>query len=55
MAARTAGGALLQRGPLAAAAGGPHGSTPPVLKHNCLLRISVLQPLALHWPVKCHA
>ena len=55
MAARTAGGALLQRGPLAAAAGGPHDSTPPALKHNCLLRISVMQPSALQWLVKCHA
>ena len=37
MAARRAGGAWLQRAPLAAAAGGPHGPTPLALEHDHLL------------------
>ena len=41
--ARTAGGALLLRGPLAAGAGGPRDSTPPALKHSVLLKIPGMQ------------
>ena len=42
MGLRRAGGAWLQRAPLAVAAGEPHALCPPALKHCHLLKKSVI-------------